>query len=92
MRIELTIPDSTRPDLVARIVAITERLSRQPEFATEIELETSEEAEAIRLTSEQIAFIRKGQAEIEEGKFLTSEQVKADLAAHRTEWLRANPR
>jgi hypothetical protein len=36
MRLEIIIPDSTRPDLKARLTVLTERLSIHPEQRTEV--------------------------------------------------------
>jgi len=47
--------------------------------------------EPLRLTPEQVAIIRQSQADIRAGKGMTLEQVKAELKAHRNEWLAENP-
>jgi predicted transcriptional regulator len=55
-------------------------------------VQQSLEDEPVRLTAEQVAIIRQSQAEIKAGKGMSLEEVKADLQAHRKEWLAKNPR
>jgi predicted transcriptional regulator len=59
--------------------------------AVQLYLHEKPETGSIQLTPRQVAIIRKGQAEIKAGKFLTSEQVKAELNADKAAWLQANP-
>jgi hypothetical protein len=54
-------------------------------------LEEPEQEGEIVLTPEQVAKIRKSQAEIKAGRFLTMEQVREQSAARRVAWLEANP-
>ena len=51
----------------------------------------SNDIEDIRLTPEQIDIVRRGQAEMREGKGATIDQARAELAEHRAAWQQANP-
>ena len=92
MRLELTIPDSTRPSLKAHIIALLDRLHDQPEFAEEIMLDAYDDDAAVTLTPEQVAIIARAEADIDAGRGLTLEQVRVELAANRVAWQAANPR
>jgi len=92
MRLEIIIPDSTRPDLKARLTSLTQRLSARPELVEEIHLNGDEDAAIQRMfTPERLAIIDAADADISAGNGLTMEQLDARLAATRTEWLAANP-
>jgi hypothetical protein len=43
-------------------------------------------------TPERLAHIDKAEADIKAGNFYTAEQADAELAKHRAEWIRKNPR
>ena len=53
--------------------------------------ETSSGQEPANLTPEQLAKVRKSQAQIKAGKYSTMEQVRADVAADREAWLAERP-
>ncbi|MDR3690907.1 MAG: hypothetical protein P4L46_16125 [Fimbriimonas sp.] len=93
MRLEIIIPDSTRPDLKAMLTSLTQRLSARPELVEEIHLNGDDEDAAIQrmFTPERLAIIDAADADISAGNGLTMEQLDARLAATRTEWLAANP-
>lgn len=85
MRVEFTVPDNIGPDLMARIVAITEKLSRRPEFASEIPLEEDDEIQRM-FTPERLSKIADADAEIDRGEFLTPEQVRAHFKQKQAAW------
>ena len=93
MRLEIIIPDSTRPDLKARLTSLTKRLSAHPELVEEIHLSSDAEDAAIQrlFTPERLANIDAAQAGIRAGKGRTLEQLDQRLAATKAEWLAANP-
>ena len=93
MRLEIIIPDSTSPDLKARLTSLTERLSRRPELVEEIHFKGEAEDAAIQklFTPERLAKIDAAQAGIRGGKGRTLEQLDERLAATKAEWLAANP-
>ena len=49
-----------------------------------------DQSRELKLTPEQVAIIRRSQAEAKAGNVFTSEQVRAELAADREAWLREN--
>ncbi|AIE86132.1 hypothetical protein OP10G_2764 [Fimbriimonas ginsengisoli Gsoil 348] len=51
-----------------------------------------EEDAPIRLTPDQVAIIAQAESDIDAGKGLSIEEVRAELAAHRQKWQAANPR
>ncbi len=59
--------------------------------ALQLHLHDEPESRLLRLTPEQVVIIRQSQAGIKAGKGVTIEQAKAELIAHRAEWLQANP-
>ena len=75
-----------------KLTKLLDQLSARPEFVEEIHLNGQDEDAPLTLTAEQIAIIRQGQADIKAGKGIPLDQAKANLAAHREAWLRANPR
>ena len=89
MRFEINVPDSTRPELQAMFVALTRRLSEQPELVEVINLDEDEAIQRM-FTPERLAHIAKAEAEIDAGHGLTPEEVDARLAANRAAWLAAN--
>ena len=93
MRFEIIVPDSTRPELQARFVALTRRLSEQPELVRTIRLDDSADDAAVQamFTPELLAQIDEAGEDIRAGNFRTQEQVDATLAAMRSRWLAANP-
>jgi hypothetical protein len=93
MRLEITIPDSTRPDLKAKLRRLTQQLSERPELVEEIHLNPGAEDVAIQamFTPGRLAKINAAKASIRAGKGRTLEQLDERLAATRAEWLAANP-
>lgn len=93
MRLEIIIPDSTRPDHKAKLISLTQRLIERPELVEEIHLNGDEGDEAIQrmFTPELLAKIDAAEADIRAGNGRTLEQLDARLAATRAEWLAANP-
>jgi hypothetical protein len=78
MRLEINIPDSTRPDLKARLISLTKRLSARPELVDEL---VSEKTEAVPDYMASIAQIRQSP-----NRFKTPAEVDAFLADLRAEW------
>ena len=91
MRLVLDVPDDTDPDLLARIAAIAERLSRQPEFAAEIPLGEDEAIQRM-FTPERLAHIAKADAQIDAGRSFTPEQVGEHFAKKHAAWTLTHPR
>lgn len=90
MRLEIIIPDTTRPELKAKLASLTRRLSERPELVEE--LETGEDEAIQRMfTPERLAHIARAKAEIDAGHGLTLDQLDSELAANKAEWLLANP-
>lgn len=92
MRLEINIPDSTRPDLKAQLLILSRRLSAKPELVEDIQFKGDSEDAAIQdlFTPELLAQIDAAGADIRAGNGLTMEQVRERLAATRAEWLAAN--
>ena len=78
MRLEIIIPDSTRPDVIARLTNLTERLSAKPELVNEL---VNEKAEPIPDYMASVALIRSSP-----NRFKTPEEVNAHIAELRAEW------
>jgi len=78
MRLEIIIPDSTRPDVKSKLASLTKRLSAHPELVQDL---VSEEAASIPDYMAGIALIRQSP-----NRFRTSEEVDAYLADLRAEW------
>lgn len=93
MRLEIIIPDSTRPDLKVRLTTLAGQLSARPELVEEIRLDGDAEDAAIQamFTPERLAKIDAAQADIRAGNGRTLEQLDQRLAATKAEWLAANP-
>jgi len=91
MRLEIIIPDSTRPDLKSKLTSLTKRLSARPELIDEIHFDGDDEAIQRMFTPELLAKIAAAGADMAAGNHVTLEQVDARLAATRAEWLAANP-
>lgn len=78
MRLEIVIPDTTRPDLAARIANLTRRLSARPELVDEL---TGEKEDPTPDYAASIAQIRQSTS-----RFNSPEEVDAYLAELRDEW------
>ena len=93
MRLEIVIPDSTAPELQAKLVALTLRLSARPELVREIEFSGEDEDAAIQamFTPERMAKIKRSQEQIRDGNGLTLDQMDTALSETKAEWLIANP-
>jgi|GEM_PF-2042862 len=91
MRFELIIPDTTRPAVKSKLTNLLELLTARPELVEEIHLIGDDETTPVGLTPEQIAKVREAQEDVKAGRVVTLEQSKANLEAHRKEWLAAHP-
>ena len=78
MRLEIIIPDSTRPDLKARLTRLTQRLSDRPELLDELVSEKSDSAPDYMASISQIRH--------SPNRFKTPAEVDAFLADLRSEW------
>lgn len=88
MRVEFTVPDGIGQDLMARIVAVTEKISRHPEFAAEIPLDEDDDIQRM-FTPERLADIAQADEEIDAGESFTSEQVRDHFAQRQAAWNQA---
>ena len=82
-------------------VRISDSLYRRASQAAEAEHVTVDELverlvqesldqEPLRLSPEQLTFIRKGQADVEAGHFLTMQQLEAKSNEYKAEWRKEN--
>jgi hypothetical protein len=78
MRLEIIIPDSTRPDLKARLTDLAKHLSARPELVDEL---VTEKAEAI---PDYLAIM--DQALQSANRFKSGEEVDRYIAELRAEW------
>ena len=78
MRLEINVPDSTRPDLKAQLASLTQRLSANPELVSEL---MTEKSEAIPDYMAAIEQIRQSP-----NRFKTKEEVEAHICELRAEW------
>jgi len=92
MRLEIIIPDSTRPDLKVMLTSLTQRLSAHPELVEEIHMTGDDEDATIQqmFTPGLLSEIDAAGADLKAGNFRTQEQVDATLVAKRARWLAAN--
>ena len=90
MRFEIVIPDNSQPELQAQFLSLTQKLSAQPELINSMIFDQNEEIQSM-FTSERLAHIERSLAEVDAGKFLTSEQVNAHFANRESEWTKSNP-
>jgi len=86
MRLEIIIPDNTRPDLKARFVSLTERLTAKPELIEDIYIEDDEAIQRM-FTPERLAHIDKAAAEVKAGNALTPAQVREHFARKESAWM-----
>jgi len=93
MRLEITIPDSTRQDLKEKLTSLMRRLSANPELVEDIRLHGDAQDSVIQglFTPERLVIIDTADADISAGNGLTLDQLDARLAANRAAWLAANP-
>ncbi|HEY3780670.1 MAG TPA: hypothetical protein VGL56_06275 [Fimbriimonadaceae bacterium] len=86
---EIRIPDHIYKQ--ATLAAQTHHVSLEEFVIEALQIHAQNDHPSVKLSPEQIAIIRQGQAEIKTGKFLTSEQIKSDLAANRAAWQNKGP-
>jgi hypothetical protein len=93
MRLEIIIPDDTRPAVKSKLTRLTKQLSANPELIEEIRFNGDSENAAIQrlLTPERLAKIDAARADVRAGNGRTLEQLDERIAATRAEWLAANP-
>lgn len=92
MRLEIIIPDSTRPDLKARLTAVTQRLTEKPELVAEIVFADEEDAVLQRkFTPEVIAALHADDAEMDAGTFFSDEQVRNHFVQKQQAWTQTHP-
>ncbi len=89
MRFEIVIPDNSQPELQAQFLSLTQKLSAQPELINSLIFDQNEEIQSM-FTSERLAHIERSLAEVDKGKFLTSEQVNTHFAAKDSGWMKNN--
>jgi len=77
MRLEIIIPDDTRPELKTKLTRLTKRLSANPELVNDL----TEEAEPIPDYMAAIAQIRQSP-----NCFQSKEEIDAHIADLRNEW------
>ena len=86
---EVSIPDHIYQQ--ARQAAEANHVTLAQFVAEAVQLHLEDTPESFTLSPEQVAKIRRGQAEIKAGKFLTFEQVNERSAASKAAWLQENP-
>jgi hypothetical protein len=92
MRLEINIPDSTRPEIKAKISEFAESINERPELIEEIGFVGGDDAEIQRVFSEDVlAEIDVAVQELRSGKGLTLDQVRLEIAETRAQWLAKNP-
>jgi predicted transcriptional regulator len=89
MRLEIIIPDSTRPELKAKLARLTQRLSDRPELVEEFDLE-DDEIQAM-FTPERLDHIDKALADVAAGRFYTAAQVEEHFARKEASWQSQRP-
>jgi hypothetical protein len=84
MRLEINIPDSTRPAVKARLTKLVHELSARPELVEDIQMNDDAQAAAIQrlFTPERLAIIDAADRDIDAGNGLTLEQLDERLAAN----------
>jgi hypothetical protein len=93
MRLEITIPDSTRLDVKSKLTDLLSQLSARPELVEEIHLNGNAEDAAIQklFTPALLAEIDAAGEDIKAGNRVSMEEVETSLAATKARWLAANP-
>lgn len=89
MRIEVVLPDSTKPELQARIQLLLERLSARPELVEEIPASDAEAIEA-SLSESQYREIDSALAEARAGRFVTLRDLERRLLEREHAWVSKN--
>ena len=84
MRFEIIVPDTTKPELHAQFVLLTQKLSAHPELVGDCLIDEDATIQAM-FTPERLALINRALAEANSGKFFTSEQVKEHFAKKEVE-------
>ncbi|RYZ72200.1 MAG: hypothetical protein EOP09_03555 [Proteobacteria bacterium] len=87
---QISIPDPFFAEATRRAKASGVSLERYVMDALRLHFE--DEYDGPKATPELIATLRQADADIDAGKGLTMEQVRANLAANRTEWLQNHSR
>jgi hypothetical protein len=89
MRLEIIIPDSTRPAVKNKLTSLLDQLSAHPELVEEIHLNGDVEDAAIQklFTPELLAEIDAAAAEARAGQSYTRKQVDEFLAESKAAWL-----
>lgn len=85
MHLQITIPEDTSPDRVARIKELFLKLEKNPAFVDEIELDSQLDEIQKRFTPEVLAHLDQISKECDEGKCHTIEEVSARLEAKTAE-------
>lgn len=91
MHIQITIPEDTSPDRVARIKELALRIEENPAFVDEIDLAPDLDEIQKKFTPEVLAHLDQVYEEAKAGKTYTVDEVKQKLAETRAEWLKNNP-
>jgi len=88
MRLEIVVPDSTSPEVMARLTSLAEQLSANPELVEEIHFDGDAEDAAIQamFTPELLAEIEAADAEIDAGNFVTADQLDEHFKRKAAEW------
>jgi len=89
MRLEIIVPDTASPELKARLVTITQRLTESPELAEDIVLDEDEAIQRM-FTPELLAEIEETEKEMDAGVYFTTAQVDDLLDKERAAWIEAN--
>ena len=88
MRLEINIPDSTRPEVKAKLTALTQQLSQRPELVEEIDLADDAAIQSM-FTPERIAHIDSALTAVKAGSFYTVAQVEEHFAQKEALWMQS---
>jgi hypothetical protein len=93
MRLEIIIPDSTRPAVKSKLTSLFDQLRARPELVEEIHLNGDAEDAAIQklFTPALLAEIDAAGADMKAGNRVSMTEVRERQAAIRAEWQAANP-
>jgi hypothetical protein len=91
MRLEINIPDSTRPEYKTKLATLTQQLSAHPELVADIHLSGDAEDDDIQamFTPERLAIIDEALAEAKNGTFFTAAQVEEHFAQKENSWMQS---
>ena len=90
MHLQITIPEDTSPDRVARIKELFLKLEKNPAFVDEIELDSQLDEIQNKFTPEVREHVYQISKECNEGKCHSIDEVRQKLAETRAEWLQNN--